>query len=77
MAKVLLFIITDKVRAKGEGSSAYFCHSLDPFLKYLSDFQNSDEMAMRIEEAFNLFDYNNNGFVEVKVGLERHKLLSR
>jgi Ca2+-binding EF-hand superfamily protein len=34
-------------------------------------------MAVRIKEAFNLFDYNKNGivdFVEVKVGLERLKL---
>jgi hypothetical protein len=63
-----------------DGSARGFCHPLDPFLKYLSDFQNSDEMATRIEEAFNLFDYNNNGsvdFLEVKVGLERLKLHSK
>ena len=47
-----------------DGSARGFCHPLDPFLKYLSDFHSSDEMATRIEEAFNHFDYNNNGCVD-------------
>ena len=54
----------------------HFCGALDPFLKYLSEFHNSDEMPMRIEEAFNLLDYNNTGvvdFLKAKVGLQRLK----
>ncbi len=46
-------------------------------MKYLSEFHNADEMALRIHEAFNLFDCNKDGvidFLEVKVGLERLKL---
>ncbi len=68
---------------KLDESASHFCRTgeargfsapLDPFLKYLSEFHNSDEMAMRIQEAFNLFDCNKDGvidFLEVKVGLER------
>ena len=54
-----------------------FCGPLDPFLKYLSKFHNADEMALRSQEAFNLFDCNNDGaidFLEVKLGMERLKL---
>ena len=54
-----------------------FFNPLDPFLKHLSEFHNSDEMAMRIQQAFVAFDYNKNGvidFLEVKVGLERLNL---
>jgi hypothetical protein len=63
-------------RGKSSEGTHHFCGALDPFLKYLSEFYNSDEMPMRIEEAFNLLDYNNTGFVnflKVKVGLERLK----
>jgi hypothetical protein len=52
-------------------------HPLDPLLKHLSEFHNSDEMAMRIQQAFDALDYNKNGvidFLEVKVGLERLNL---
>jgi hypothetical protein len=55
----------------------HFCGALDPFLKFLSESYNSDEMPMRIEKAFNFLDYNNTGvvdFLNVKVGLERLKL---
>ena len=54
-----------------------FSGPLDPFLKYLTEFQNSDEMEKRIQGTFDFFDYNNNGvldFLEVKMGLERLNL---
>jgi hypothetical protein len=60
-----------------DGTARRFSGPLDPFLKYLSEFQNSDEMTVSIKEVFNLFDYNKNGIVdlvEVKVALERLKL---
>jgi hypothetical protein len=52
-------------------------HPLDAFLKHLSEFHNSDEMVMRIQQAFDAFGHNKNGvvdFLEVKVGLERLNL---
>jgi hypothetical protein len=60
-----------------EGALLHFSGVLDPFLKYLSEFHNSNEMPMRVEEAFNFLDYNNTGFVDfmkLKVGLERLNL---
>ena len=58
-----------------------FLGPLDPFLKYVvSEFQNYDEMVIRIKKAFDFFDYNNNGevdFLEVKVGWQRLNLYPR
>jgi len=60
-----------------DGLARQFFNPLDPLLKHLSEFHNSDEMATRIQQAFEAFDYNKNGvidFLEVKVGLERLSL---
>ena len=62
------------------GTIRHLCGPLDPFLKYLSEFLNSDELSQRIADIFSLFDYNTNGsldFLEVKFGLERLKIHPR
>ncbi len=77
----------EKLEEKSRPSDYYndrsvcgYLDPLDPFLKYVSEFQNYDEMVVRIKRAFDFFDYNNNGevdFLEVKVGLQRLNLYPR
>ena len=57
-----------------DGSASHFQGPLDPFLEYISQFYNWDELLARILEAFRLFDTDNDGeidFDDVSEGLRR------
>ena len=57
-----------------DGSASHFQGPLDPFLEYISQFYNWDELLARILEAFRLFDTDHDGeidFDDVSEGLRR------
>ena len=57
-----------------DGSASHFQGPLDPFLEYISQFYNWDELLARILEAFRLFDTDRDGeidFDDVSEGLRR------
>ena len=54
-------------RIRQSGGHSHFTTPLDPFLEYIAQFYNSDELVARIYEAFELFDVDGDGVVTYQV----------